>query len=91
MENKGWGTPIGVFLLSFICIMCLVLTLEMFFGVHIVHEWNVQSIDDTEVKVCQVCGEIKKEDPPKHSHTWEVKKEGDEIIAYCSSCGEIAE
>lgn len=91
MEKKGWGTFICIFFMCFVTIMCLIIALEMCFGVHIVHKWYIQNIDGTEIKICHICGEIKKEEPPKHSHTWEVKKDGDEFIAYCSVCGELAE
>ncbi len=89
-KNPGWGAPICVCFLGIIIFMLAVLFLEAI-GVHVWHEWTVQNVDDTEVKICQLCGEIKKENPPKHSHIWEVKKEGDEFIAFCPNCGELAD
>ena len=89
MENKGWGAPICISLLGVIIVAVAILFLETV-GIHVWHEWNARNIDGTSVNVCHICGKIKQEDPPRHSHIWEVKKEGDEIIAYCSSCGETA-
>lgn len=91
MENKGWGAPIAVCIYLFMIIMLSILTLENFFGVHIVHEWNAQSIDGTEINICKICGKINKESSPKHSHTWEVKKQGDDYVAVCKDCGDIAD
>lgn len=48
------------------------------------HVWQVQTIDGDEVKVCEICGEIRHE----HVHSWKLEKAGDDFVTVCEKCGE---
>ena len=48
------------------------------------HVWVVQTIEGDEIKMCEKCGEIRRE----HTHSWQLEKDGDDFVAVCEKCGE---
>ena len=86
--NPGWSLVFwGIMLIAVLVIGIVLIFLQ---DTHLIHTWNIETLDGIEVKVCSKCGEIEysEETTQDCTHEWSVRKEGDDFIAYCTNCGE---